>query len=200
MSCYSASDVDFYTSTTIEANCAAACDNLWQFWPMALLTLLATQHVVIKSALKYLKLLWQTFDYFSHQFISNMIKAHMSWHSNYNTLLSFHAVVDLVLIMSVNPGFGGQSFIESQVKKIAELRRLCAEKVYPLVSFQVFSPTALNPLCSKHWSVNLFLSFFFCRAWIPGLRLMVVLVRQMPTRWHLTFSMVLVFNNPELIF
>ncbi|KAH6799088.1 D-ribulose-5-phosphate-3-epimerase [Perilla frutescens var. frutescens] len=37
-------------------------------------------------------------------------------------------VVDLVLIMSVNPGFGGQSFIESQVKKISELRRLCAEK------------------------------------------------------------------------
>ncbi|BFG32805.1 ribulose-phosphate 3-epimerase chloroplastic [Prunus yedoensis var. nudiflora] len=37
-------------------------------------------------------------------------------------------VVDLVLIMSVNPGFGGQSFIESQVKKISELRRLCVEK------------------------------------------------------------------------
>ncbi|CAI0431570.1 unnamed protein product [Linum tenue] len=37
-------------------------------------------------------------------------------------------VVDLVLIMSVNPGFGGQSFIESQVKKIADLRRLCVEK------------------------------------------------------------------------
>jgi len=62
----------------------------------------------------------------------------------------FHAVVDLVLIMSVNPGFGGQSFIESQVKKTAELRRLCAEKVYPFVSFQVFSLTALNPLCLKH--------------------------------------------------
>ena len=26
--------------------------------------------------------------------------------------------VDLVLIMSVNPGFGGQSFIESQLDKI----------------------------------------------------------------------------------
>jgi ribulose-phosphate 3-epimerase len=38
--------------------------------------------------------------------------------------------VDLVLIMSVNPGFGGQSFIESQVKKIADLRKLCEEKVY----------------------------------------------------------------------
>lgn len=37
--------------------------------------------------------------------------------------------VDLVLIMSVNPGFGGQSFIESQVKKISDLRRMCLEKV-----------------------------------------------------------------------
>ena len=37
-------------------------------------------------------------------------------------------MVDLVLIMSVNPGFGGQSFIESQVKKISDLRKMCAEK------------------------------------------------------------------------
>ncbi|KAL8256362.1 hypothetical protein R6Q59_031429 [Mikania micrantha] len=37
-------------------------------------------------------------------------------------------VVDLVLIMSVNPGFGGQSFIESQVKKISDLRRMCIDK------------------------------------------------------------------------
>ncbi|CAM6102256.1 unnamed protein product [Calypogeia fissa] len=36
--------------------------------------------------------------------------------------------VDLVLIMSVNPGFGGQSFIESQVKKIGDLRKMCNEK------------------------------------------------------------------------
>jgi ribulose-phosphate 3-epimerase len=32
--------------------------------------------------------------------------------------------VDLVLIMSVNPGFGGQSFIASALKKIAQARRL----------------------------------------------------------------------------
>ena len=38
-------------------------------------------------------------------------------------------MVDLVLIMSVNPGFGGQSFIESQVKKISALKKLCLEKV-----------------------------------------------------------------------
>ena len=33
-------------------------------------------------------------------------------------------LVDLVLVMSVNPGFGGQSFITSQLDKISELRRL----------------------------------------------------------------------------
>jgi ribulose-phosphate 3-epimerase len=32
-------------------------------------------------------------------------------------------LVDLILIMSVNPGFGGQSFIESQLVKIAAARR-----------------------------------------------------------------------------
>lgn len=31
--------------------------------------------------------------------------------------------IDLVLVMSVNPGFGGQSFIASQLEKIAELRQ-----------------------------------------------------------------------------
>lgn len=32
--------------------------------------------------------------------------------------------IDLVLIMSVNPGFGGQNFIDSQLAKIATLRRM----------------------------------------------------------------------------
>ncbi len=32
--------------------------------------------------------------------------------------------VDLILVMSVNPGFGGQSFIESQLKKIETIRAL----------------------------------------------------------------------------
>lgn len=32
--------------------------------------------------------------------------------------------VDLVLVMSVNPGFGGQSFIESQLRKVEALRHM----------------------------------------------------------------------------
>ena len=32
--------------------------------------------------------------------------------------------IDLVLVMSVNPGFGGQSFITSQLRKVEQLRRM----------------------------------------------------------------------------
>jgi ribulose-phosphate 3-epimerase len=37
------------------------------------------------------------------------------------------AKADMVLLMSVNPGFGGQSFIEGTLKKIGELKDLCAQ-------------------------------------------------------------------------
>ncbi len=33
-------------------------------------------------------------------------------------------LVDIVLVMGVNPGFGGQSFLDSQLPKIAEIRRM----------------------------------------------------------------------------
>jgi ribulose-phosphate 3-epimerase len=36
--------------------------------------------------------------------------------------------IDLVLIMSVNPGFGGQKFIQNTLKKISTLRRMIDEK------------------------------------------------------------------------
>ena len=33
-------------------------------------------------------------------------------------------LVDLVLVMTVNPGFGGQHFLDSQLKKVAAVRRM----------------------------------------------------------------------------
>jgi len=40
--------------------------------------------------------------------------------------------IDLVLIMSVNPGFGGQSFIPSTLKKIERLRKIIDQNHYAL--------------------------------------------------------------------
>ena len=41
--------------------------------------------------------------------------------------------VDVVLVMSVNPGFGGQGFIESTYGKVLELRRLIDEAGSPAI-------------------------------------------------------------------
>lgn len=42
--------------------------------------------------------------------------------------------IDMVLVMSVNPGFGGQTFIERTVERVAELAELCeAEGVSPII-------------------------------------------------------------------
>ena len=36
--------------------------------------------------------------------------------------------IDLVLVMTVNPGFGGQSFLESQIEKIRRIRGMIGER------------------------------------------------------------------------
>ena len=36
--------------------------------------------------------------------------------------------LDLILVMSVNPGFGGQSFIESQIEKIHRIRTMIGDR------------------------------------------------------------------------
>jgi ribulose-phosphate 3-epimerase len=45
--------------------------------------------------------------------------------------------LDLVLIMSVNPGFGGQEYIPTSTGKIARLRRLLDERGLAHVHIQV---------------------------------------------------------------
>ncbi|HWQ94246.1 MAG TPA: ribulose-phosphate 3-epimerase, partial [Gammaproteobacteria bacterium] len=40
--------------------------------------------------------------------------------------------VDMILLMSVNPGFGGQSFIPATLPKLREARRLIDESGYPI--------------------------------------------------------------------
>ena len=45
-----------------------------------------------------------------------------------NFLCEILEFVDMVLVMSVNPGFGGQKFIESSIKKIRELKSIREER------------------------------------------------------------------------
>lgn len=51
--------------------------------------------------------------------------------------------VDMVLIMSVNPGFGGQKFIPYTLEKIREVRRICDERGL-LVDIQVDGGVTLS--------------------------------------------------------
>jgi ribulose-phosphate 3-epimerase len=48
------------------------------------------------------------------------------------TLFPVFDDIDLVLLMSVNPGFGGQSFIPATLKKIERLRKIVDQNRYPL--------------------------------------------------------------------
>ncbi|MBE7442157.1 MAG: ribulose-phosphate 3-epimerase [Flavobacteriales bacterium] len=49
-------------------------------------------------------------------------------HTNVSVLEDIIADLDLVLIMSVNPGFGGQSFIENTYSKIEKLKEIIKSK------------------------------------------------------------------------
>ncbi len=49
-------------------------------------------------------------------------------HTNINVLEDTIRDIDLVLLMSVNPGFGGQSFIENTYNKVRDLKALILHK------------------------------------------------------------------------
>jgi ribulose-phosphate 3-epimerase len=49
-------------------------------------------------------------------------------HTPVNNLIDIIRDVDLVCLMSVNPGFGGQSFIENTFEKVKQLKKLIEDK------------------------------------------------------------------------
>ena len=64
------------------------------------------------------------------QIKGNNVKAGIALnpHTPVDTLSDIIADLDLVLIMSVNPGFGGQSFIENTYNKIVKLKELISKR------------------------------------------------------------------------
>jgi len=54
--------------------------------------------------------------------------------------------IDLILVMSVNPGFGGQSFIASQVAKIAALREKIEKSGHKII---LEVDGGVNPLTAR---------------------------------------------------
>ncbi|HEX3007020.1 MAG TPA: ribulose-phosphate 3-epimerase [Bacteroidales bacterium] len=55
-------------------------------------------------------------------------------HTPVSVLEEIIEYVDMVLLMSVNPGFGGQKFIPNMFEKVGKLKSLCDEKkVSPLI-------------------------------------------------------------------
>lgn len=64
-------------------------------------------------------------------------------HTPVSLLKDILADLDMVLIMSVNPGFGGQKFIPNSLRKIAELRKM-AEQVNPGLLIEVDGGVAIH--------------------------------------------------------
>lgn len=66
-----------------------------------------------------------------------------------SALAGLLGLVDMVLVMSVHPGFGGQSFIDSSPAKIAAIVEMCkAEGAAPLIEVDGGIGVATAPLVS----------------------------------------------------
>ena len=64
--------------------------------------------------------------------------------TSYETVKKYLDMLDLVLIMTVEPGFGGQSFMQSQVKKIRKVKELIGDR-----SIEIEVDGGINPETAK---------------------------------------------------
>ena len=64
------------------------------------------------------------------QLKANNCKAGIAIHPNIEIkdIINFLPQIDIVIVMTVIPGFGGQKFMQSEVKKIIELKKIKKEK------------------------------------------------------------------------
>lgn len=83
------------------------------------------------------------------QYIKNSgVKAGVSLNpaTDVETIKNIAQDLDLILLMTVNPGFGGQKFIESVLIKIEDLAKLKKENNY---TFQIEVDGGINPETAK---------------------------------------------------
>ena len=67
--------------------------------------------------------------------------------------------LDMVLVMSVNPGFGGQKFIPSAIRKIKELKSILVERGLEHIEIEVDGGVTLdNVLDVKEAGANIFVA------------------------------------------
>ena len=64
-------------------------------------------------------------------------------HTNVNQLEDVLSDIDLVCLMSVNPGFGGQKFIPNTLNKIRQLRQM-AQRLNPSLSIEIDGGVTLD--------------------------------------------------------
>lgn len=62
-----------------------------------------------------------------------------------SAVMPFVEHCDLILVMSVEPGFGGQSFIPSSIEKVRELRRLVGDDLVISIDGGIAPKTATDP-------------------------------------------------------
>ncbi|MGC9419030.1 MAG: ribulose-phosphate 3-epimerase [Rhodovulum sp.] len=63
-----------------------------------------------------------------------------------NVISELLDLVDMVLVMSVNPGFGGQKFIPSSVHKVAQIREMIGDREIHIQVDGGVDPTTVGPL------------------------------------------------------